>query len=72
MIWLYRYIPKEVLEKVETLFNYPKKRNDIDINNVIHNIFGKYFKIVVVINRNDELARQMRHQVLDLFKEKDA
>lgn len=65
------YIPKEALEKIETLFEYSKKRGDIDINNIIHNIFEKYFKIVVVINRNDELARQMRRQILDLFKIKD-
>ena len=64
------YIPKEALEKIKTLFEYSKKRSDIDINDIIHNIFEKYFKIVIVINRNDELARQIRHQILGLFEEK--
>jgi hypothetical protein len=64
------YFPKELLEKIDALFNYSKNIEDVNINDIICNIFEKYHKITIVINRNDELARQMRHQILDFFEEK--
>ncbi len=63
------YLPKELAEKINSLFMYSKKGN-LDINKIIQDIFEKKSKIVVIINKNEELARQMRHQAVDIFNKK--
>jgi hypothetical protein len=64
------YISKEMIEKIETIFNSTKEFINLDINGLIKNIFEKNSKVMLIINKNEEAAKQIKNQAFEMFKTK--
>lgn len=65
---LQAFYPKEIMKEIDKFFEKTKSIQDIDVKYLFDNIFLKKTKIPIVVNRNPELAEQLRRQMLKHFE----
>ncbi len=65
------YISKEITDKIQTFFHSTEKFTDLNINWIIKDVFEKNCKIIVMINKNEEIAKQIKNQTFEMFKIKE-
>lgn len=62
------YIPLELKERLEKELRKADKINEIDLKQLIEDIFDKKTEIKVVINKDNSLAEEIKKQVLSRFR----
>ncbi|MFQ5722349.1 MAG: hypothetical protein ACE5GI_07635 [Candidatus Aminicenantales bacterium] len=65
------FYPRDILKELDKIFSSAKNINDINTNELFHRLFEKKTKIPVVVERNPELAKQIRERIMSYFKSKE-
>ena len=64
------YLPNDLRKLLDDYFSRLKNMGEIDFNYLIQNIFEKECQIKVIVNKDAELAAQIKKQLLSRFKGK--
>lgn len=63
------FVGKEIADELDSFFSKVKSLKDLDVpQKFVNRVLKKKGKVIVVINRNAELAEQLRNEVLGCFK----
>ncbi len=61
------YLPQEILQKLDEMYNSAKKISDISVPELYKEVYKKKVKVKVVITNNPELAEHVRERVVGGF-----
>lgn len=64
------YLPPEIMDDLDLIYSSVKDVKNLDINKLIERVFKKKTKILVIINKNKDLAAQIKRQTLKYFGKK--
>ena len=63
------YEPK-LRKAVDNIFEKTKKIEDLDVPKMVEDVFKMETEIIMIINKNEDLAKQLKGRVMGLFSEK--
>jgi len=61
--------PPYIKEEIEKIYSNVKRSSKVDLPHFIRNILTKKIKLQIIINKNEDLAEQLRRNVLAHFKD---
>ncbi len=63
------FFPMGIRQKMDKAYSETESQAGLDVNHLFHSIFETETEIVVTINRNQQIADQVKEQTLSFFKQ---